>query len=307
MATLYVNNGGFRFPYIKWTETSIPDNLRFLQAQIDRFLHGHVISGTTLYVEKEGFRSPKALTRDNLEENMRFIEAQLDKFLHSHTKVDSVNGALDPQVDLTSVFPGPGESVSAGSYFWVDSSNRTVTQSTLNSHTGSNHIRVSVTGSSAFGVTVADPDISNTVNKPKTIALLAGETVTASVWARSNTVKDLGVEFIWYNSVESAFDETDVSLGNLSSSYQFFESAAIEAPAGTVEVGVMWRPAITDSAGEIYDFDTFGINASDAALFVRDEGFRFPYGWKTDGDLSMNRQFLETLISQFLHEHEVVA
>ena len=305
MATLYVNNGGFRFPYLKWTKTSIPANLRFLQAQLDRFVHGHVISGTTLYVEKEGFRSPYALTRDNLEENMRFVEVQLDKFLHSHTTVDFSEVALDPEVDLTTVFPGIGDAVPAGSYFWVDSSNRTVEQSQTNPHIGSNHMRITVSGGSVAVAFVADPDLSE-INSPITGVITPGETVVASVWGTSNTTNTMESEVQWLRANKSFIDVDEAVLADLTSSYQKFTHTTAAAPTSTAFFSVGWL-SFNMSSGNIFDLDTFSVNGVDGELFVRDEGFRFPYGWKTDGDISMNRQFLETLISQFLHEHEVVA
>lgn len=81
---LYVTQKGFRFPYPRWTDISAAANGRFLETQLDQYLHRHYEDGGVLYTEQTGFRVPRKHGLDSLEENMRFVEAQLDEYLHEH-------------------------------------------------------------------------------------------------------------------------------------------------------------------------------------------------------------------------------
>ena len=82
--TLYVTKKGFRFPHPRWSNVSTVANGRFLETQLDKYLHEHYEDGGVLYTRPTGFRLPNKHGLSSLEENMRFVEVQLDKYLHEH-------------------------------------------------------------------------------------------------------------------------------------------------------------------------------------------------------------------------------
>lgn len=66
--------------------SSTAENMKFLEAQLDQYLHEHVSVSGILYIVPSGFRFPNRNwdTPKAMKENSRFLETQLSQYLHSH-------------------------------------------------------------------------------------------------------------------------------------------------------------------------------------------------------------------------------
>jgi hypothetical protein len=99
------------------------------------------------------------------------------------------------------------------------------------------------------------------------------------------------------------------TMGTSTSGYSQYTTSEHIAPSGSAYARLLFQVAWDDFAGEndeIVDMDTFSFTVlgGGGTLYIVNTGFRFPYEWNTDGNITANRQFLEIQLTEYLHKHE---
>jgi hypothetical protein len=303
--------------------SSTLQNLQFLEAQLDQYLHSHEDDGTTLWVTPQGMRMPYKKTKDNLEQNMKYVEVQLEKYLHEHeTDTDTI---LDQEIEVVSAS------------LWNNDDDGTITVSGEGSgrtdaiyaqgfianngvSIGAIDVRLSIQGTPQGSVYLELYEGST----PSTVgALLA----TSDSIAESSLPEQPSGTTIVTNGentengwpmIQFTFATPHVSTGN---QMYFMIKRTVTSGTHLVHAHVFFNGSYPYADGTVWFFredtsawqqDSFNNIAfrlyagggATSTLYTRPTGFRFPYGWTNDGHLRHNMKFLELEISQYLHKHE---
>jgi hypothetical protein len=291
--------------------SSTIQNLQFLEAQLDQYLHSHEDDGTTLWVTPQGMRMPYKKTKDNLEENMKFVEAQLEKYLHEHeTAGGSTANEMPTYNDADDTFGGilgddspnsvrrraQGFTIGVGAV--ISTVDLRIARAELTNPIENDSVIVEIhTGASPASST------NQSTSDPVTVASMPLRTIpndgdpmwdmVTFTFQSPYTIQSSNVHFLVIRRTVT---------GNTSSDHRPEVHTRTTNPYAGGSSWLQNASGWTEISSGAHDIG-FAING-DSTLYTTPAGFRFPYGWANEGHLRHNMKFLELEISKYLHKHE---